>query len=232
MMGPRLQGGVVDVWCVSLSDDHTVAASVLSDDERVHCARLRLPALRRRYTIAHVRMREILGAYLDEDPRRIELRPGPFGKPHVRGVAELQFSLAHSGQVALVAVTAGSRVGVDVELARELADLDGLARSTMTGVERRALSAVRRPLRNADFHQRWAVKEAVAKALGLGLRLPFSRIAVALEGRRGARLIKLDVPGERTDAWTLRPLRPVPRYRAAVAVDGPGPVVRTRRWPP
>ena len=214
-----MQAGRVDVWWVSLTDDPGGAAAVLSEQERRRCARLRSSAHRRRYRIAHVRVREILGTYLNQDPARIALRADRLGKPHVRGPNGIRFSLSHSGEMAVVAVTTGRRVGVDVERVRELPDLDRLARMTMTDGERRALEAVARSLRGADFCQRWTCKEAVAKALGAGLRLPLQRIAVEVGADGDPRLVELGVPGERAGAWALRRLSPPPHHRAAVAVE-------------
>jgi hypothetical protein len=68
-------------------------------------------------------LRDILGRYLRVAPAGIAFVYGAHGKPGLerdRYDTDLQFSIADSGGIALVAVTAGRAVGVDVEEMRPL----------------------------------------------------------------------------------------------------------------
>ena len=115
-------------------------------------------------------------------------------------------------------------VGVDVEQldgrARELGGGDPLtlARMVLAEEERAALAAVDPEGRARAFLVAWTRKEAVTKARGDGLRVPFDDVVVAAD---------LAVP--RVTAWpypqdprsvSLLDLDPGPGYVAALAVIG------------
>lgn len=150
----RATPGVLDVWRVDLGRTADDALSdLLCEQERARAARI-VPA-RKRTLWAHSRgvLRELLARYLDADPRALRFAPGPHGKPGLRdreagqgGRGErpdLRFNLSHSGELMLVAITAGREVGVDVERAR--------ARCT------------------AELLRTWTTHEATVKCLGTGL---------------------------------------------------------------
>lgn len=92
-------------------------------------------------------LRQVLARYLNEDPAEIELRTGEHGKPALADpAATLRFNLSHSGELALVAVTQGREVGVDVQKIK--------------------------PHRDIAFYEGWARREAIVKCLGTGLLAP------------------------------------------------------------
>jgi phosphopantetheinyl transferase len=103
-----------------------------------------LPA--RRWVASRWALRRVLENYLDQPAAAIELETAELGKPHLRDGGELEFNLSHSAGLALVAVTHGRPVGVDVELIEE-----------------------RRPL---SFYEDWVRREARLKCLGVGLGAP------------------------------------------------------------
>jgi phosphopantetheinyl transferase len=82
----------------------------------------------------------------------------------------VHFSLAHSGDHVLVAVTRAGPVGVDVEQLKPMTDYRRLDRTTLTADEAAALRAAGgRPL---AFLGTWVRKEAVTKAVGTGMATP------------------------------------------------------------
>jgi phosphopantetheinyl transferase len=143
--------GVVDVWQADLARVEDGFGELLCAQELARAARI-LPE-RKRMLWARSRgvLRVLLGHYLDRDPRGLRFALGPHGKPALRQEAwakgtDLRFSLSHSGGLALIAVTAGREVGVDIECARE--------RYT------------------AEFLRAWVAHEAVVKCRGVGLATP------------------------------------------------------------
>lgn len=88
-------------------------------------------------------LRQVLAVYLGMKPEEIELEAGRHGKPRLAGAGRLQFNLSHSGELALVAVSAQLEVGVDVQRIK--------AR------------------RGEGFYRRWSCHEAHVKCLGIGL---------------------------------------------------------------
>ena len=67
-----------------------------------------------RWIVARASLREILGACLDVGPRAVAFAHGEKGKPGLAtraGDLDLQFSLAHSAELAVYAVTVGPTKG-------------------------------------------------------------------------------------------------------------------------
>ncbi len=118
---PSLAADEVHVWILELE----VAASrleelgaVLSGDERERASRFKFPELRRRFTVSHAGLRMILGRYLGMNPRSIAFQYAERGKPSLDpslGRELPEFNLAHSSELALVAIAPDRVVGVDLE---------------------------------------------------------------------------------------------------------------------
>jgi 4'-phosphopantetheinyl transferase len=124
-------------------------------------------------------LREVLGCYLGEEPAEIELQMGEHGKPALADSSSpLRFNLSHSGGLALVAVTHGREVGIDVERIRPRRGLPKLAERALDPSAAAAVRATLPAERSAAFHQAWTRREAIAKCLGTGLGTPLPSTAV------------------------------------------------------
>jgi 4'-phosphopantetheinyl transferase len=115
-----LRKGVPHVWRIRIDrpDDVDAFFPVLSDAERTRANAFHFARDRTRFVNAHAMMRRILAGYAVTDARALEFDVGEFGKPSLRAEAArtgLEFNLSHSGDLALLAVSASGRVGVDVE---------------------------------------------------------------------------------------------------------------------
>src|SRR5881394_833913 len=103
----------VDGWCVRLDAAPEPFYATLSDDERSRAARFRFERDRQRFVVARGVLRELLGRYLDIDPGQIRFVYNAFGKPelHPDFGGGLNFNLAHSADLALIAIARDARVG-------------------------------------------------------------------------------------------------------------------------
>jgi phosphopantetheinyl transferase len=143
----RATDGIVHVWRADLAAAGDGLEDLLCADELARAAQI--VSQHRRVSWARSRglLRALLGRYLDRDPRTFDFVLGPHGKPSLYGgttcVTDLRFNLSHSGRFALVAVTAGRDVGVDIECANE--------RHTV------------------EFLRAWVAREATVKCRGTGL---------------------------------------------------------------
>jgi 4'-phosphopantetheinyl transferase len=93
-------------------------------------------------------------------------------------------SIAHAGTVIAVAVSADVDLGIDLEPTGRLrgaADLDRLARTVLSPAEWRRVSPVGDDLSDVLLTS-WVRKEAVVKALRLGLQVPFAALQVRPDG--------------------------------------------------
>ncbi|HEV8322060.1 MAG TPA: 4'-phosphopantetheinyl transferase superfamily protein [Myxococcota bacterium] len=167
--------------------------AALSPAERAAFARLRPAGARRDYLAAHT-----LAAAMRAAMRAAEAGsrggPPPAGaRVADRGAAgPLALSLSHAGGVVLCAAGRGCAIGADVEsLANVGHEPLALTDEVLAPSEQRALRAWPTPVRAARLACSWTVKEAVAKATGLGVGLPFAWIAVRWD-QRGAPRVELD----------------------------------------
>lgn len=222
----ELQPDQVDVWRIPL-DLPTASVksleSVLSRDESERAARFRFPEGKDRYIIAHGCLRAILAHYLRCEPGQLTFSNNEYGKPALNGY-DLEFNLSHSGDFALVAVSQGRKVGVDVERIRSDVELERIAGRYFSKSEVTELMALAAEQRAAGFFNCWARKEAYIKAHGLGLSLPLDSFDVSLAPDKPA-ILHATRPDEQEAArWRLLSLEVAPGYAAAVAAEGVAPI--------
>src|SRR5262245_8556049 len=108
------------VWSVPL--DRVCDADVLTAEERERAGRFKMERVRRQFVAARAQLRMILGRYLNLPANTVQLSAEASGKPvlHSCHGAGLHFNLSHSESLAVYAVTPCGRVGVDVELRRNI----------------------------------------------------------------------------------------------------------------
>jgi 4'-phosphopantetheinyl transferase len=175
----------------------------LSDVERARMARFRYPDDRRRYLAAHGILRETLAELTGIPPARLRFREGPHGKPYLDpprlGLLDFNFSLSHSGELAMIAVSAGREVGMDVEKVRPEVDAVAIADRFFAPEEACTLAGLPATQRKRSFFELWTRKEALSKARGMALA-PALREPEHLGGE-----------------WTVEPVDAGEGYAAAVA---------------
>ncbi|MFJ8104485.1 4'-phosphopantetheinyl transferase family protein [Streptomyces sp. NPDC096132] len=178
----------VEVSWARLGDAHDGLRSLLDPVERARLDATPDPATRGRFLVGCALSRLLLGELLGMPPADVPLRRvcprcgGPHGKPRLdapAGSAAYDFSVTHSGALIGVAVCAGAEVGLDVEDADAALDVDSAARIALSARE----SAILRSLPPADrkpaFLRIWTRKEAVLKALGVGLHMPLHALEMS-----------------------------------------------------
>jgi 4'-phosphopantetheinyl transferase len=224
---PDLPVGEVQVWRGSLDRPEVVVGRLerlLSADERTRADRFYAARDRERFIVGRGMLRTILGRYLGTEPERLVFHYGGRGKPSLGEGAgsSIEFNLAHSQGLALLAVARGRRVGIDVEQVRALADADGIVDRFFSRREAEAYRALPAGGRPEAFFRCWTRKEAYIKAIGEGFSLPLERFAVTLGPEEPPQLIDVEGrPGE-AGRWSLRDLAAGPGFAAAIAVEGSG----------
>ncbi|QNI03774.1 4'-phosphopantetheinyl transferase superfamily protein [Halomonas sp. SH5A2] len=167
----RLADGVpegLEVWCLTLDLSAPIADGdyrLLSPGEWQRAQRLRHHADVVRAVATRAALRRLLSAHTGIAPERLVFTRNAYGKPELEGIDGPVFNVSHSGDAALIALAPGGAVGVDIERRRpeaELAPLYGLVLSPSEQCDQ--ISGVELP-----FMERWVIKEAVLKTLGLGI---------------------------------------------------------------
>lgn len=233
---PPLDQDGVHVWFVDLrasgpSIDRL--RCVLSSEEDSRAEKFKFEKDRVSYIVAHAALRHILAGYLELDPSRLEFRRGPFGKPELVLTwhrEALQFNLSHSHEAALVAVTLGRQIGVDIEHIKPKFQWEEIAGRFFAPGEVARLRTVPQEQQQRAFFTCWTRKEAYIKAKGGGLSIPLQDFEVSLSPGEPASLLNCANDPEETTRWLLAEIESGPDYAAATAVEGDGWALQYRHW--
>ena len=136
----------------------------------------------------------------------------------------MRFNISHSEDRALLAVTTGCEVGVDIEAVRTDWAPDDVARRFFSPHECAWLYALPAEMRRAAFFRIWSRKEAYIKAHGLGLSMGLDSFDVAVDERPGNCLVATRPRETEAGEWWISGLDAPAGFAAAVAT-------RTRKAP-
>jgi 4'-phosphopantetheinyl transferase len=173
-----------------------------------------------RFAIAHGNMRRILGAYLKQPPAGLRFKINPFGKPELIVAAPgIHFNLSHSHSIAVLAVSSGVEVGIDVEDIRPIEP--EVARSSFSPAELSALNRLEGDQWLRGFYHCWTRKEAILKAEGVGLNFPLDAFDVSLVPGAPAELLATRPHLTLRCLWKLHDVSPAEGTAGALAAGSP-----------
>jgi phosphopantetheinyl transferase len=175
----------LSVWrfrCPAIGDgERARLAAWLPPDEVARAQRFADSRAQDRFLLQRVGLRILLWRAAGAPARALSFGLGPRGKPFLSGAGTVQFSLAHAGDEALVAIADGFAVGVDLESAAARIDPDALAKIVLAPAEVGLVQAAQGAERRHAFLRVWCRKEAALKAVGLGLVDDLTAVSVAGE---------------------------------------------------
>jgi 4'-phosphopantetheinyl transferase len=213
----------VTIFAVELTADparERRALDLLDATEEARYRRFRVDGARRQFLLSRAALRLLLSDVLSTDPGALAFPVLEHGKPYATIAgrpAPIAFNLSHSGDDALIALTPGRTVGVDIEHRRTNVDLDGVGSRVFGPSERQALSASRGEAKLGLFYRLWTFKEALIKARGTGFSYDPVRFEVPAEVLHGASSGHFGFPDDAASpTWVLTDLG-CDGYAAAVA---------------
>lgn len=226
MLGPR----DVHVWKApsrASQDGLRQYLESFSEDERARAARFHFERGRVNYICARGVLRELLGRYLSVAPAAVQLAYTSHGKPVLdpAHASDVQFNLAHSGDLVLLAFARAGRVGIDVERCRPDFDGQRIADRFFTELESSRLRASSESERVAAFTRQWTRKESFIKAHGEGLSYPLNAFSI-IEDNSGALRIEADT-SPNADVWHIEDIDAGEDYAAAITIECTEPVLST-----
>ena len=220
-----LSSGAVDLWLATIGAEDPPETGVwrrlLSDDERARNDRFIAPSARRQHLAARALLRMTLSRYAPSAPNEWRFAAGVHGKPMLAAPAagrDLRFNLSHTDGLVAIVVAEGREVGVDVENVTRPIDVGSLGKSVFSHPERLAFGAASPSAQPGLFFTLWTLKEAYAKALGIGLSRPFAEVAFDLSGEEPR--LAFDGWGRDGDDWRFASVPPTARHALAVAAEG------------
>jgi 4'-phosphopantetheinyl transferase len=222
---PPLTTDDVHVWRFALDFGAATLERLretLADDERRRAERFHFDEDRRHFIAGRGGLRCLLAAYLGRQPQEVRFAYGNYGKPRLADEhgGDPRFNLTHSHGLALLALTRGREVGVDVERLRDMErDGEGLAERFFSANESATLRSLPVESRREAFFHCWTRKEAYIKAKGQGLALPLDQFDVALHPD-DATLLATRFDPDDARRWAMRSLLPGEGYVGALVVEG------------
>lgn len=185
------------------------------------CQELTHPGARTRFVASRVLLKFAAAAALGVRPQSVELGYGLTGRPCLRGYDGLQISLSHTEDLLLVGLATDGAIGVDAERSDRVLYGSGLGRHMCTPYETERVEALPVAERNPALLRLWTLKEAYSKAIGLGMRFPFTDFGFSPDGPPTDVLRPDGTPGT-VGAWAFHTVSFADRYTLAVAVGDAG----------
>ncbi len=229
----RLHPDACHLWRIDLTlEDRDAAAALLSEQELERAQRFTSADQALAFIRAHAALRRILSRYCKQEPRQLQFSISPHGRPElaprttIDPVTQLTFNLSHSGSRALLAVSLGSMLGVDIEQVRLVRDPEALAMRHFTASERAALPEPQDTRFTQAFLRIWTRKEAILKSTGLGLNV--APVSVDTQPANTQALIDFRMPDGSATRLRVVSFEPDTGYYGAVAARAP--VSRYQGW--
>lgn len=210
------------VICIGLTIDweqtaelHAIAIEQTSADEHARAAKFYRAEDSLRHLLGRVLLRKLAGRYGTTKALQ-EIPCNPWGKPEPVA-PPLGCNVTHSGNQVWTAIARSPLVGIDVDAATASFDYNEIA----ANFHPQELAALKTSADPASALMRcWVRKEAVSKAVGMGLQMPLNSYAVDC-GPQAANWLRVAPPGyPQPKKWASVDLPVAPGYFAALAVAG------------
>jgi 4'-phosphopantetheinyl transferase len=232
MPAERPSACAVEVWLARIREAHDpavldAARGRLEAWEEERLGRLRRTEDQVRFAAAHILVRVLLSTLHPVPPTEWRLAEDPDGKPLVRSPRTdpvVHFSLSHTTGLVGCAATVGAPVGFDVEALDRRFRVEGLARHTLTPAEIATRGDRAGPPSARWFLRYWTLKEALLKAVGVGLRLPLRSVGVSPGAGGPAEIDHLPEAFGEARNWRVHTLEPLDTHVAAVAARAAAPL--------
>lgn len=235
----RLPPGEVHIWWAGLRVEGAALCACwdsLPSEEARQASKHRFAKDCREFVVRRAVLRQLLARYSRQRAAELHFGFGRDGKPVLRNVEGLHFSMSHACGVAVVAI-ARHPVGIDLEHVQK--DLFGpsscgralfgeaLVEQCLSDREQSYVRGLPAEQRNQALYRCWTRKEAVLKALGTGLLYPPQQVNVIAGTKKtcAIRLFGRD--------WLVRQVAAPRGYAAAVAIEDSHcrVVCRSRKFP-
>lgn len=232
----EIQTHEVHIWTASTDwtpEQLLQGYQILSPREREKADRYLVEHARRQHIASHVVLRQILSQYQNCFPDAIQFSYAQHGKPSLEPATGVEFNLSHSGQRAVIAVTRGQPLGVDIELHDPKVHVKDLAERFFAPAEAQELLEQESSSQLRAFYRLWVLKEAFIKGTGEGLSFGLSNFIVSLKPKNRDALLSIKGSVNLARHWTLgNILEDEQDYSAALAVQGSVSNIQFYRWPP
>lgn len=216
----------VHIWAVDL-DRWTLpchkAIQMLPEFERQKAERFRFEIHQTRYIKSHYLLRTLLGMYHGIDFYDQEFHINRHGKPSLKNAhAEdsIYFNMSNSENTCICAFRQQGDIGIDIERIYDLPDMDRIVERFFSSDEKEILRSLSGQNRKQTFFRYWTRKEALLKAMGVGLSMPPDKVDV-MAGQEDTLETFIRTTGPDTESeWTLHDINTFDNFTSALALEG------------
>jgi 4'-phosphopantetheinyl transferase len=218
----------VHVWRVSTDCQRCEVhhfRSLLNQNEVQHADQFRCEDHRRQFTVMRGFLRALLSEYLELPANELEIECDKYGKPGLPrhlNKKNLQFNVSHSHGHGLVALSCDAQIGVDLEFERKDPEFILLASTVLSDIQFAEFIKIPAAEQANSFYRMWTRKEAVSKAIGMGLSMPFQCFDVSFQARETPQIGQMDSRWGQADQWSLHDIDVAPEFSAALAINRRG----------
>jgi 4'-phosphopantetheinyl transferase len=163
-------------------------------------------------------LRTLLARYLPIATDALRFGREAKGRPYLLHADAPDFNLSDTGGGSVIAVSAGGRVGIDIERNDREPPVDRLAARWFAPDEAKALHALDADAARRAFLRLWTAKEASCKATGTGIygRLAAWRFAIG-DDAAPPRVLGLPDEAGSAESWCFHRLAPAESHTVALA---------------
>ncbi|MGM0439763.1 MAG: 4'-phosphopantetheinyl transferase family protein [Chlamydiota bacterium] len=218
--GKTLTRDAIQVWLVDFSNQKLKACledfrATLSKEEKARADGFKERYYGERYTLAHGVLRKLLAYQLGRDPSEVCYYYNHYGKPGLVGDS-IYFNISYSNNLALLAFSTETQVGVDITRVESFTEVEGLISCCFSHEEKQEIKTLTSQARTESFFRRWAAKESIVKALGVGLFWPLDELTVFWDSEQANEVIA--APREVKDNFQCLALPEISGYQARLTV--------------
>jgi 4'-phosphopantetheinyl transferase len=158
--------------------DDSFWESYISTYDKERLRGIRCEKSRRRVLLRLALVRIILGDYLNFSPDKIHFNKNKYGKPSViNPVVKCNFNISHSGDDVILIFDRDRAVGIDIENFRSFNKRDlSILEGVYSAGELKRYRALAKQDQFEFFCSTWVVKEAILKALGIGITIELNSL--------------------------------------------------------
>jgi 4'-phosphopantetheinyl transferase len=197
-------------------------STLLSSEEKNRSKHFIFNRDRNRFVVRHGLLRIILSHYIDIEPNCIEFVFGQNGKPALKGIVnnyDIRFNLSFSEGLCLFAITRCREIGIDIEFDGRSLDYDQIIHNFFAEKEKFFFRHIDKNQKKAAFFKLWTKKEALVKAIGIGLFFPFNSFSMSLLNHEIIELPPVEGLSRHQSKWEVNVLESFATFNASWAIE-------------
>lgn len=167
----NIRDNQVDIWKFELNsnsaDSYLEFSYILSDDELLACNKLIRKQHKQYQLLSKIILRLVISSYINIQPSLITFQYDSFGKPQIN-FTDFHFNISHSEAMLVIAIS-NNAIGVDIEKIKDIQNWNEISASFLTQNELSQITQYKIEEQKLLFYSYWTQKEALLKAVGVGL---------------------------------------------------------------